>query len=187
MKTVIKKISITLAILITALSVSLAGAFIFKPLGDVVFSVTMGSMYRKVGETCLKRNGKNETLAIYKADSKPFLIVGPCLFDKDCYDFFFVNKDQVIRTATDKGGDTWVRLFNHLFLLDDLSNCERVRAPCWDDLKYDKGSSVRFDRITDSYIYVFKLNSATTFVSFSIPAKFLTPDMLDAPNGTREE
>ena len=108
MKTVIKKISITLAILITALSVSLAGAFIFKPLGDVVFSVTMGSMYRKVGETCLKRNGKNETLAIYKADSKPFLIVGPCLFDKDCYDFFFVNKDCI---------HFYILLFNNLNII----------------------------------------------------------------------
>ncbi|MDD4817129.1 MAG: hypothetical protein PHI85_04070 [Victivallaceae bacterium] len=176
MKTIIKKISMALVILITAMSVLLVGAFLFKPLGDVVFSVTIGSMYRKAGETCLKRDGKNETLTIYKANNKPFLIIGPCFFNEgERYeDFFFVNKKQVISTATDKGGDTWTRLFNRLFLWDDMSNCERVRAPYWDDLKCDKDSSVVFDKTTDEYIYSFKINSVTVPVSFSIPYSMRT-------------
>lgn len=187
MNTIIKKTFFVLAMLIAALSMLLAASFLFKPIGNVVFSITMGSMYRKAGETVLTMDGKNETLAVYKAKNKPFLIAGPCLFyEGEAYkDFFFVNQDQVIRTATDKGGDTWFRLFARLFILDDMSDCERVRAPYWDDLKCDKDSSVQFDKAMDSYLYSFKINGVKTPVSFTIPAKLLTRDMLDAPNDTR--
>lgn len=176
-------------IFLSVLSLLVSFACMFKPLGDVVFSVTMGSMYHKAGEIILTIAEKNETIAIYKAEDKPFLILGPHRFDEgEIYeDFFFVNQDQVIRTATDKGGDTWFLLFNRLFVLDDMSDCERLRAPYWDDLKVDKNSSVRYDKSMDSYVYSFKINNLTVPVSFSIPAKFLTPDMLDAPNDTHKD
>ena len=83
---------------------------ILDPKVNVVLSVIFGSVYRKAGETVMTtEGGKSETLAVYKAKNKPFLIVGPCLFhgDKDYEDFFFVNRDQVMRMATDKGGDMW--------------------------------------------------------------------------------
>ncbi len=179
MKKVIKKIITASIILGIALSMLLFCSLVFKPLGDVVFSICMGSMYRKVGEAILRSPGKHETLSIYKAQNKPFLILGPYRFDEDYYDFFFVNRTQVIRTATDKGGDAWVRIAGRLFLLDDMTHWDRVRMPYWDDMKCDKNSSVRLDDDTDAYIYSFKIDHPEVQVSFAIPAKLFTSDMPD--------
>lgn len=187
MKKVIRKSIIALIILGSALSVLMICALAFSPVGNVVFSITSGSMYHKVGETTLQIAGQDEILSIYKAKDKPFLLLGPYRFDEDNYDFFFVNKDQVIRTATDKGGDAWVRFPKLLFMLDDMSDCERLRAPYWDDIKCDESASVRLDKTTDAYVYSFRMNPPEVPVSFSIPAEFLTPDMLNALNGTRED
>ena len=145
-----------------------------------------GNVYRKVGSAALEANGYPKSLAIYKAANKPFLIIGPCRFHEgeEYEDFFFVNKTQVIRTATDKGGDLWYRTFNWLHIIDDLSDYYNlVRAPYWDELQSNAGT-VRFDDTANSYIYSFKIELDTTPVVLTIPARFFTPDMIDAPNVT---
>lgn len=174
----IKKILVALLIVgITVVLVFLC-AFEFKPVGDVVFSVCFGSGYRKAGEATLHNAGKDEILSIYKAPDKPFLILGPYRFAEDDYDFFFVNRTQVIRTATDKGGDTWIRIAKWLFLLDDMTGNDRLRAPYWDDIQSDKGGSIVFEPQEQRYIFTFKLNSQDPMpVSFAIPARFFTSDM----------
>lgn len=163
-----------------------------KPLRDLTLSAFFGCIYRKVGETVMTANGKTETLAIYKAEKKPFLIVGPCSFHdydekykiRDCWeDFFFVNPKEVIRTCVDKGGDTWVRLPWLLFISDDMTSRDRVRMPYWDDLKHEQ-ASVRYDEATASYVYSLWINSPEEPVSFAIPAKFFAPDLRDAPDDT---
>lgn len=151
--------------------------------GNAILAIIFGSVYRKVGEAAFAAKNYPETLAVYKAADKPFLIIGPCLFREGDHeddaeeDFFFVNRKQVIRTATDKGGDLWGRTFGHLHMIDDLSDCEVLRAPLWDDLKCDKNSSVRYDGATDSYVYSFTIERNTVPVKLTIPAKFFTPDM----------
>ena len=166
----------------------LAAAVALPSVGNVVFSFFFGSSYRKVGEATFEAKGYPRTLAIYKARNKPFLIIGPCLFHEgeDYKDFFFVNRTQVIRTATDKGGDMWGRTFNRLHIMDDLSDCEVLRAPLWDELKYE-GSSVRYDDATDSYVYSFRIENDTAPATLTIPAKFFTPDMDNAPNRTQKD
>jgi len=167
-----------------------------KPLRDITLSIFWGSVYFKAGETVMAtEDGKSVTLAIYKAHGKPFLIVGPCAFHSydekygtkdDWVDFFFVNRTQVIRTATDKGGDIWCRAFGLLFILDDMSDQnDRVRLPSWDDLKH-KGASARYDEATASYVYSLRINEPKQSVSFAIPDRLFTPDLLNAPNDTLE-
>ena len=163
--------------------------FLCPPWGNFVFGLIGGSVYRKVGEAAFDAKGYPRSIAVYKAEHKPFLIVGPCLFheeDEDYEDFFFVNKTQVVRTATDKGGDMWGRTFGRLHIIDDLSDCEVLRAPLWDELKFE-GSSVRYDDATNSYVYSFTIDTHTIPATLTIPAKFFTPDMLDAPNRTLKD
>jgi hypothetical protein len=159
-----------------------------KPLRDVALSPFWCSVYRKAGETVMTtEGGKPETLAVYKAKNKPFLIVGPCLFREDqkiWEDFFFVNRDQVIRTNVDQGGDIWFRLPGLLVIDDDLTSSDCVRTPSWDELEH-KGASVRYDEATESYVYSLRINRPEQSVSFAIPARLFTQDLLNAPNDTR--
>ena len=170
------------------LAVMLVWAFQYDPVCNFVFGIIGGSVYRKVGEAAFDAKDYPRRLAVYKAERKPFLIVGPCLFHEgeEYEDFFFVNKTQVVRTATDKGGDMWCRTFGRLHIMDDLSDCEILRAPWWDELKY-AGSSVRYDDATDSYVYSFRIENDAVPAKLTIPAKFFTPDMLDAPNRTLKD
>ena len=155
---------------------------------NAVFSFIFGNMYREVGEAGFDAKGYLRHLAIYKAERKPFLIVGPCLFHEgeEYEDFFFVNKTQVVRTTTDKGGDMWCRTFHRLHIIDDLSDCEVLRASLWDELKYE-GSSGRYDDATDSYVYSFRIDNDAIQATLTIPAKFFTPDMDKAPNRTLKD
>ena len=93
-------------------------------------------------------------------------------FSPDCRDFFFVNKNQVIRTATDKGGGDFFQLGMWLFVIDDMSGSyqNRVRAPWWDELK-NKDASV--EKKNDQYVYTLFLEDVKKFVTFSIPEKIL--------------
>ena len=188
MKKFLKIAVVVLALLAYLASALLAAAVALPPVGDVVFSFVFGSSYRKVGEAAFEAKGYPRTLAIYKAQNKPFLIVGPCLFHEggDYEDFFFVNQTQVVRTATDKGGDMWCRSFGRLHIMDDLSDCEVLRAPLWDELKFE-GSSVRYDDATDSYVYSFTIDSHAIPATLTLPAKFFTPDMDTAPNRTLKD
>lgn len=168
----------------------LCAALAFRPVGIVVFGTIFGSTYRKVGETVVTTDGrKTETLAIYKAGKKPFLIVGPCVFHEidwdgrhERKDFFFVRPDKVIRTNTDQGGDIWFRLPRLLIIDDDLTSEDRVRTPYWDDLKKPK-ASVRYDEATASYVYSLWINEPEESVTFAIPAKFFTPDLVNTTEG----
>ena len=185
----LKIIFFALALLLWLAVAMFAAAMAFDPVGNVVFSIAAGSVYRKVGEAAFDAKGYPRDLAVYKAGHKPFLIVGPCLFHEggeDYEDFFFVNKAQVVRTATDKGGDMWCRTFGRLHIMDDLSDCEVLRAPWWYELKHE-GSFIRYDGATDSYVYSFTLDSHTIPATLTIPAKFFTPDMIDAPNRTLKD
>ena len=80
----------------------------------------------------------------------------------------------------------WGRTFDRLHIVDDLSDCEVLRAPCWYDLKCSKNSSIRYDAATASYVYSFGIEDDTIPAKLTIPAKFFTPDMDDAPNRLRE-
>lgn len=165
----------------------------FKPLRDVALSFFWGSVYRKAGETVMATaGGKPENLAIYKAEHKPFLIVGPCAFHRydekygtkdDRADFFFVRPDSVIRSNVDQGGDLWFRIPGLLIIDDDLTSSDRVRTPSWDDLEH-KDASVRYDEATASYVYSLRINEPEQSVSFAIPARLFTRDLLSAPNDT---
>jgi hypothetical protein len=167
---------------------------ILDPKVNVVLSVIFGSVYRKAGETVMTtEGGKPETLAIYKAHGKPFLIVGPCAFHRYCEkygtkddweDFFFVRPDSVIRTNVNQGGDIWFRLPGLLIIDDDLTSSDCVRTPSWDDLEH-QGASVRYDEATASYVYSLRINRPEQSVSFAIPARLFTSDLLNAPNDTR--
>lgn len=189
MKRTLGKTFTFLAWLLAALMLLFFAMLVFKSVAALVFGIIEGNVYRKVGETVMTTDARRtETLAIYKAKGKPFLIVGPCVFHNrdeksrdEWKDFFFVRRDQVIRTATDKGGDAWFRLAGLLFILDDMTNRDRVRMPFWDDLERE-GASVRYDEKTASYVYSLLINYPRQRVSFAIPARFFTPDMPMPPN-----
>ncbi|MCQ2352584.1 MAG: hypothetical protein MJ033_03790 [Victivallaceae bacterium] len=91
-------------------------------------------------------------------------------------DFFFVNKNQVIRTATDKGGGEFFQLASWLFVIDDMSGPpqNRVRAPWWDELK-NKNASVKKENA--QYIYTLFLEDVKKFATFAIPERVFPPDM----------
>ena len=143
-----------------------------------VFLMLFGYKYQSCGITTVS-DGKNfsdntlkQKVYIYKAGNKPFLLIGPYTFSPDCRDFFFVNKNQVIRTATDKGGGEFFQLGTWLFVIDDMSGSyqNRVRAPWWDELK-NKDASV--EKKNDQYVYTLFLEDVKKFVTFSIPEKIL--------------
>lgn len=189
MKKFLKIALAALALTVFLASALLAAAVALPPVGNVVFSLIGGNVYREVGEAAFDGKGYPRSLAIYKARNKPFLIVGPCRFHEgeNYEDFFFVSKTQVIRSATDKGGDMWCRSIGRLHIIDDLSDCEILRAPWWDELKCDKNSSVRYDKATNSFVYSFTMDSHTIPVKLTVPAKFFTPDMDNAPNRTLKD
>ena len=85
---------------------------------------------------------------------------------------FFVNKKQVIRTATDKGGGAFFQLASWLFVIDDMSGSHqnRVRAPWWDELAKKDASAVQ---INNQYVFTFFLEDANKFITFAIPEKNL--------------
>ena len=184
MKKRIWKITKRAAMIFGAVVVLLFASIVYPPLGNYVFSFAFGCWYPRVGKTECTLGARTETLAIYKAYGKPFLLVGPCRFsddDPEYVDFFFVNKNQVVRTAIDKGGDSWFRMYDMLFILDDMTVWDRVRLPYWDDLENDPGSSVTLDAARGVYVYEFRIRNRTVPVSFAIPARFYTSDMLDHP------
>ena len=188
MKKIIRKAlppSVFLLVLLVGFSVA---ALLIEPLGDIVFSIVFGSCYRGEGEISVRIGEKEEQLSVYRKKGKPFLLIGPGHFGNEDSDFFFVNREQVIRTATDKGGDAWVRVGNYLFIPDDLSNTMRLlRAPYWDDLKCDEESTVTCDGTAKVYRYSFRINNLTLPVSFSLPAEFLDDEMRSTSNVTRED
>ncbi len=117
-------------------------------------------------------NAEKQEVHICLAPDKPFVLVGPYTFSPECRDFFFVNKNQVIRTGIDKGGGEFFQLGTWLFVIDDMSGSyqNRVRAPWWDELK-KKDASV--EKKNDQYVYTLFLEDVKKFVTFSIPEKIL--------------
>ena len=128
-------------------------------------------------------NGNMETVSVYKAGNKPYLLIGPYHFDRDNHDFFFVSKTEVIRTSTTQGGSCWVRFFGLLFIFDDLSHWDCVRLPYWDDLENDKNSSVKSEN--GKRVFRFRMKHPDRSVEFAIPEKLFTPDMDTAYNFTK--
>ena len=180
MKKTVRITLVALGVLGAILVLTIICSLMFKSVGYAVVSACLGSRYGKVAETTLCTAKISTVLPIYKAKNKPFLILGPYPFDYDYYDFFFVSKTRVIRTATDKGGDIWAIIGNQLFLFDDLTNpYNPVRAPYWDDIARDPDSSIVLDSDTEAYVYSFKLEDKGAPVSFSIPAALFTADMPD--------
>ena len=151
----------------------------------ILYAICGASLYRKSGEAAAMIGGKRETLNIYKAENKPFLLVGPRWFESGDFDFFFVNKRQVVRTATDKGGDEWLRLGRWLYIVDDLTGDDdhRLRAPTWDNLRGDPESSVKSRG--EYIVFSFRLDCRGRPVRLLLPQKLFTPDMDTADNCTR--
>ena len=145
---------------------------------EAVFLMLIGNKYRSCGITTIadrknfSGNATEQEVHIYKAGNKPFLLVGPYTFSPACRDFFFVNKKQVIRTATDKGGGAFFQLGTWLFVIDDMSGSHqnRVRAPWWDELAKKDASAVL---INNQYVFTFFLEDANKFITFAIPEKNL--------------
>ena len=187
MKTILKFIIFGLCGLIVAGGILFSLALVSEPIGNVVFSICFGNIYKKAAKTDVHIGNRTENMAVYKAKKKPFLLIGPVMFEDDEKDFFFVNKTQVIRSSTEKSGEAWVRIFNLLFIMDDLTDYWRqIRAPLWDDVKSDPEGSISYDRNTQKYCYRFHIYSSKTLVRFEIPAVLFSKDMENAPNITLE-
>ena len=149
-----------------------------------LFCMIFGSgCYVRQMEAEMLVNGNMETVSVYKADNKPYLLLGPYRFARDNHDFFFVNKTEVIRTSTTQGGSCWVRFWGFLFIFDDLSHWDCVRLPYWDDLEGDKNSSVKSEK--GKRVFRFRMKHPDRSVEFAIPEKFFTPDMDTAYNFTK--
>ena len=119
-------------------------------------------------------NAAKQEVHIYQASKKPYVLVGPYTFFPGHRDFFFVNKNQVIRTATDKGGGDFFQLASWLFVIDDMSGSDynRVRTSWWDELQ-DKASSV--EKKNGQYVYTIYLKDAEKSVTFAVPERILDP------------
>ena len=178
---------VMIAALLTPAVILLAAMISRSEIAVLIVAVRHVKCYTKVGTVEVKCADGIKNIAVYKAENKPFLIVGPYRFtdDTESYrDFFFVNRRQVICTAIDKGGDIWLQFFCWLLIVDDLSDYwNLVRAPFWDELKR-AGASVRFDERERRRIYTVRTEDPDGPVHFAIPDELLTPDMLGAPNAT---
>ena len=119
---------------------------------------------------------EKQNVCVYEAKNKPFLLIGPYTFSPGDRDFFFVNKKQVIRTATDKGGGAFFQLGPWLFVIDDMSGSDqnRVRSPYWDELKRNKSS---VEKKGNQYVYTLFLEDVKKYVTFAIPEKLFAPNM----------
>lgn len=137
----------------------------------------LADIYSAVGTVFIHTPDGIKTISIYKQHNKPFLLVGPYNFDRDYHDFFFVAKDCVLRTATDKGSE-WTIAGNYLLLNDDMSNSRnRLRAPYWFDATQTDG---RISLNAQTQCYDFKISldeKGKELATFSIPVKFFTVDM----------
>ena len=138
---------------------------------EAICCLLFGNVYCKKYDADIQINGKKEKISVYHAPGKKFLLVGPHKFEKDYFDFFFINKNQVLRSGIDKGGDAWLRIGQYLFILDDLSSGERLRSPIWDDLQCDKESSIVHDN--NKFIFCFKLSDTGENIKISIDDKLL--------------
>ena len=181
--------------IITAVSTNIKKAYwvlylllplvILLPLFDLgaTILVLFGYRYGKCGsieilsaEEKVAAKTEKQNVYVHEAKNKPFLLIGPYTFSPGDRDFFFVNKKQVIRTGTDKGGGAFCRLGPWLFVIDDMSGSvqNRVRAPYWDELE-NKNASV--EKKGDRYIYTLFLEDVKKFVTFAVPEKLFSPDM----------
>ena len=181
--------------IITAVSTNIKKAYwvlylllplvILLPLFDLgaTILVLFGYRYGKSGsieilsaEEKVAAKTEKQKVYVYEAKNKPFLLIGPYTFSPGDRDFFFVNKKQVIRTATDKGGGAFCQLGPWLFVIDDMSGSvqNRVRAPYWDELE-NKNASV--EKKGDRYIYTLFLEDVKKFVTFAVPEKLFSPNM----------
>ena len=154
---------------------------LFAP--EATILALFGYRYSKCGsievlsaEEQLAVKAQKQNVHVYEAKNKPFLLIGPYTFSPGDRDFFFVNKKQVIRTATDKGGGAFCRLGPWLFVIDDMSGSEqnRVRAPYWDELKGEKSS---VEKRGNRYVYTLFLEDVKKNVTFAVPEKLFSPDM----------
>jgi len=181
--------------IITAVSTNIKKAYwvlylllplvILLPLFDLgaTILVLFGYRYGKSGsieilsaEEKVAAKTEKQNVYVYEAKNKPFLLIGPYTFSPGDRDFFFVNKKQVIRTATDKGGGAFCQLGPWLFVIDDMSGSvqNRVRAPYWDELE-NKNASV--EKKGGRYIYTLFLEDVKKFVTFAVPEKLFSPNM----------
>ena len=64
------------------------------------------------------------------------------------------------------------------------SGNDRLRAPYWDDLALDPGSSVTPDASRGVLVYKFAIDDGKVPVSFAIPEKLFTSDMAAASRGS---
>ena len=150
---------------------------------EATIPVLFGYRYGKCGsldvlsaDEKVAEKTEKQTVCVYEAKNKPFLLIGPYTFSPGDRDFFFVNKKQVIRTATDKGGGAFFQIGPWLFVIDDMSGSEqnRVRAPYWDELKGEKSS---VEKRGNRYVYTLFLEDVNKFVTFAVPEKLFSPDM----------
>lgn len=155
-----------LALLLSAVNPKAAVLMVFgcKYSSCGIIAVTDGKNFSE--------NAVKQEVHIYQASKKPYVLVGPYTFFPGYRDFFFVNKNQVIRTATDKGGGEFFQLGTWLFVIDDMSGSDynRVRTSWWDELQ-DKASSV--EKKNGQYVYTIYLKDAEKSVTFAVPEKIL--------------
>ncbi len=178
-----KRIVITLAFIVLAVSPWWLWFKFGTSLPDFALSMIFGSLYYKAGITQLDFGYKKEYLSVFKAYNKPYLLVGPRKFEySDSYhwDFFFVNDKQVLVSAADKGGNAFGSCGFCVFMLDDLTSYYGQLRTSIGNLMGRKESSLTYDSEKKEYKYSFSLNYPPEKVHFSIPASFFTPDMLTA-------
>lgn len=139
----------------------------------------MAEIYKRVGTVTIHTAGNIRTVNIYKHKNKPFLLVGPYKFADGNNDFFFVSKNYVITTVTDKGSE-WTTLGNYLLINDHMTMWDRLRMPfTYGATRNNDG--IKFNVQMNQYDFKFDSGySDQTPVSFSVPAKHFTVDMPEA-------
>ncbi len=173
MKKITKKILLLFSFTVLA-AVSLAVAGIKLPVCEKIFSsLIFGECYTSSGKCVVKTENKRVTVDIYTAPGKKFVLLGPYRFDDTTEDFFFVNRRQVMRSATDKGGDIWFQCGKYLFILDDMSGKIILRTSRWDMLADEKKSCVKYYEESNKYFFFLNDGSTDHPVEFSLAAELL--------------
>ena len=173
MKKIIKKILLFFSFAaLSAFFLTVAGMQ-FPFCGNMFFSLIFGECYTSSGKCIIKTKNKKVAVDIYTAPGKNFVLLGPYRFDNTTEDFFFVNRHQVLRSATDKGGDTWFRCGKYLFILDDMSGKIILRTSYWDMLADEKKSYVKYYQKSNKYFFFLNDRSMDLPAEFSIPAELL--------------
>lgn len=116
--------------------------------------------------------GEKVPCRIYYKAGAPYVLIGPFHFGNGRYDFFFVRKNDVVgRGLDDKTADWRTHWFGaFLFICFDLDP-DGIDSWCPNDSF--SGVRIRYDRETDSMVYLIPPSQGLREIRFSVPCKYL--------------